>query len=218
MRAFVSAAPICSSVAPWTADADVLANRRREDVRVLPGDGEHAANVLLPVVAQVHAVEHDPPRLGIEEAQQQIDDCRLAGSARADQGNAPARHQLQARPRQRRWLVRRVASRRHRRAAIGRVRGAGAGSAGSRTRRLTIDELEDATARPERRGQLARSLRERIDSFEGGQRQEREGGDRHSVEAPAAWAATAAASTAATVAPMTRTPSPSAMPAAAIAA
>ena len=45
---------------------------------VLAGDGDRAADVLLAVVAQVAAPERDAPALGVEEAEQQVHDRRLA--------------------------------------------------------------------------------------------------------------------------------------------
>lgn len=46
-------------------------------------------------VAQVDAVEADPARVGIEEAQEQLEDRRLAGAGGADEGDRLARPDLQ---------------------------------------------------------------------------------------------------------------------------
>ena len=60
---------------------------------VLAGDGDHAADVFLAVVAQVSPAERDAPALGVEEAEQQVDHRRLAGAARPQR----ARHVARAR-------------------------------------------------------------------------------------------------------------------------
>ena len=49
------------------------------------------ADVVLAVLAQVAAGERDAARLGVEEAQQQVRDRRLAGAARPDERDARAR-------------------------------------------------------------------------------------------------------------------------------
>ncbi len=69
-------------------EAKVLADRRVEDVGLLPREREGPAHVLLPQPADVDAVERDPARLGIEEAQEQVRDRRLPGAARADECQA----------------------------------------------------------------------------------------------------------------------------------
>ena len=46
--------------------------RRREEVRVLARDGDHAAHVLLAVAAQVLAGEGHAPALRIEEAEEEV--------------------------------------------------------------------------------------------------------------------------------------------------
>ena len=65
-------------------------------MRVLAGDGDRAAHVLLAVLAQVAAGERDAALLGVEEAQEQVRDRRLAGAARPEQGDAAARLEPQA--------------------------------------------------------------------------------------------------------------------------
>ena len=67
--------------------------RRREQVRVLAGDGDRAADVLLPVLAQVAAGERHPPASGSRKRSEQVRDRRLARAARADERDpaGPAR-------------------------------------------------------------------------------------------------------------------------------
>ena len=72
-------------------EPEVLADRRVEDVGFLAGQRERAANVLLPVLAHVAAGDRDAPLLGVEEAQEQVRDGRLAGAARPDERDPPAR-------------------------------------------------------------------------------------------------------------------------------
>ena len=55
------------------------------------GDGDQAPHILLAVGAQVVPAQRHPAGLGIEEAQQEVDDGRLAGAARADQRHSGAR-------------------------------------------------------------------------------------------------------------------------------
>ena len=65
-------------------------------MRLLPGDRDRAAHVILAVVAQVATGERHPPLLGVEEAQQQVGDGRLAGAARTDQRDPLARLEPEA--------------------------------------------------------------------------------------------------------------------------
>ena len=51
-------------------EPEVVADARREEVRVLPRDGDHAAHVLLPVAAKVLAGEGHAPALRIDEAEE----------------------------------------------------------------------------------------------------------------------------------------------------
>ena len=121
-----------------------------------PRERERAADVLLGQVAEVDAADRDPARLGIEEAQEEVGDRRLARSARADERDpAPGSR-------------RRSKSRRARRVA-GRVRGGHALESDGdrpcgarrarpgRDARLAVGEVEDAASRGERRRELARA-------------------------------------------------------------
>jgi hypothetical protein len=65
-------------------------------VRILACDGDHAAHVLLAVAAQILAGEGHAPALRIDEAEEQADDRRLAGSARAEEDDSAARFEAQA--------------------------------------------------------------------------------------------------------------------------
>jgi len=77
------------------AVADVLPHARVEeerhlrDHRVLPGPGVQGQ------LAQVHAVDRDAPLGRIEEAGDEVDQRRLAGARRPDEGQGLARAQLQ---------------------------------------------------------------------------------------------------------------------------
>ena len=66
-------------------EPEVLADRRVEHVRLLAGEREGAADVLLPVLAHVAAGDRDAALLRVEEAQQEVRDRRLAGAARPDE-------------------------------------------------------------------------------------------------------------------------------------
>ena len=108
MRARSSASSSSASVAPG-ARGEVRADRRVEDVRVLAGERERAPDVVLPELADVAAAERDAALLGIEEAQQQVRDRRLAGAARPDERDPPSRLEPEVEAAQRRRLARRVA-------------------------------------------------------------------------------------------------------------
>ena len=74
-------------------------------MRLLPGHRDHAAYVLLAVVAQIAPRERHAPRLGIEEAQEQVDDSGLSGAAGPYERHAAARVEAQAQPVERRALA-----------------------------------------------------------------------------------------------------------------
>src|SRR5215211_1697846 len=63
------------------SEADVLADRGREEMRVLAGDGHDPADVLLPVVAQVASGKRHTTRLRIDETEEQVRHGRLAAPA-----------------------------------------------------------------------------------------------------------------------------------------
>ena len=153
-------------------------------MRVLAGHRDRAAHVLLAVVAQVAPRERHAPRLGIEEAQEQVDDGGLPGAARAHERDAAARLEAQADPVERRALAGRVARahvlQRHRE----RPRRRGQRRGGIDDGGLAIGELEHPAAGRERDRQLARGGGQRLDRLEGGQREQGEHRDEHAVQVP----------------------------------
>ena len=72
---------------PRSGEPEVLADRRVEDVRLLPRQRKHASDVLLPQRAQIAAVEQHASFLRVEEPQQEVRDGRLPDAARADEGD-----------------------------------------------------------------------------------------------------------------------------------
>ena len=70
---------------------DVLADRAVEQPRVLEDHPEGAPQVVAGHVARVDAVDRDPPGVDLVEAHQQVDERRLAGAGRADDGDRVAR-------------------------------------------------------------------------------------------------------------------------------
>ena len=60
-------------------------------MRVLAGHGEGATDVLLAVCAKIPTGQGDAACLGIEEAQEQVDDRRLPRAARSDERDPLAR-------------------------------------------------------------------------------------------------------------------------------
>ena len=91
------------------AQTDVLANRRREEVRVLAGDRDRPADILEPILPDVPARDRDAAALGVDEPKQRVHDRRLPGSAGADERNPAAGLEAQAEPFQRGPLPRPVA-------------------------------------------------------------------------------------------------------------
>ena len=77
-------------------------------MRVLAGDGDRPADVLLAVAAQILSGEGDAPPLGIDEAQQEPDDRRLPGAASSEQHDSRARIEPEAEVVQRGPFVRPV--------------------------------------------------------------------------------------------------------------
>ncbi len=65
-------------------------------MRVLAGDGDRAADVLLAVVTKVFLAERDAPMLGVEEAKQQVHDRGLARPAGTQERNPSPGFQPQA--------------------------------------------------------------------------------------------------------------------------
>ena len=79
----------------------VLAQRQRQDLKILEYDGEQAAELVAPVFAHVAAVEQDAPLRGVIEAAQQLDKRRLAAAVAAHKGVVRALFQPQVQPAQR---------------------------------------------------------------------------------------------------------------------
>ena len=116
----------------------------REQVRLLAGERERAAHVLLPVLAHVAAGDRHAPLLGVEEPEEEARDRGLAGAARPDERDPLPRLEPEVDAAQRRRGAVRVARRhaleRDGAGAAGRERAAGSRDAGSvsvgsRTRR-----------------------------------------------------------------------------------
>ena len=138
---------------------------------VLTCERDGATNVLLPVLAKVSAAERDPALLRVEEAKQEIGDRRLSRSALADQGEPRAGLEAEAESVEREGFVRAVP----RPDAFERDREARRG--GGRLGRIVdgrppVHQLEDAPTGGERRREVARRLRERLDALEGGEREQ----------------------------------------------
>src|SRR5438093_3136815 len=153
-------------------------------MRVWYVDGDYAAYVLLAVAAQVLAVERHAAPLRVEEAEEKLDDRRLAGPARAEQDDSPPRVEAQAEAVERRPLSRAVAG-----ADVFELDRDWALRCGERLRgvddpRHAIRQVEDPPARREGRLQLADRLAQRLNGLEGGQSEEAQESDQHAVEAP----------------------------------
>ena len=87
---------------------DVLADGGREEMRVLAGYGNCSPDVFLAELAQVASAERYASLLGIEEAKQEVDDRRLAGSTLPDQSDSPPWLEAKVEAGEHRVLVRRV--------------------------------------------------------------------------------------------------------------
>ncbi len=70
------------------AVADVLHHARAEQIRLLQHQAEHPAQLGLPHVAQIHAVDLDRAIVDLVEAREQVDDRGLARTGRADERDA----------------------------------------------------------------------------------------------------------------------------------
>ena len=86
-------------------EGEVRTDGRVEDVRALSRDRERAPHVVLAQLAHVPAADRHPASLGIEKAQQQIRDRRLAGTARPDESDPPPRLQPEVEAGQHRRLA-----------------------------------------------------------------------------------------------------------------
>ena len=90
-------------------EGEVGTDRRVEDVRALARDRERAPHVVLAQLTHVSAADSHPAPLGIEKAQQQVRDRRLARAARPDERDPPPRLQPEIEAGQRGRLTRRIA-------------------------------------------------------------------------------------------------------------
>src|SRR5512133_2225910 len=88
---------------------EVVPDARREEVRVLPRDRDHSADVLLAIAAQILAGQGDASSLRVDEAQEQADDRGLAGAAPSDEYDASPRFEPEAEAVERRLLAGAVA-------------------------------------------------------------------------------------------------------------
>ncbi len=87
----LAAATISSWLASRPAVADVVAHRAVKQRGVLGDHADVVAQALLGDVADVLTVDQDASALQVVEAQQQIDQRRLAGARAADQPHPLAR-------------------------------------------------------------------------------------------------------------------------------
>ena len=198
---------------------DVLADRGREQVRVLSRDGNRSTDVFLPEVAQVSSGERHPALLGIEEAKHQVRHGRLPGPTRTDQGDAHSGVEAEAEPVERGWeRVPRPGSglkppsRRHRNRPRRKTQTALPGSV---IERLAPGQLQDPPPCRKRLGQLARHrFGEWLNRLERSQGEQGEHRDQDAGRGgrPASWASTETARTPTTVAPVTSSLSPSPRP------
>ena len=163
-------------------EPEVVADARREQVRVLARDGDQAAHVLLAVAAQVLAVESHAPALRVDEAQEQAHDGRLAGSAPAEQDDAPPRFEAQAEAVERGSLVAAVAGPDVVELDRERLLRGGERKRGVDDARDAVGQIEHASAGRYGRLQLAEGLGQGLDGLEGGERDERQQRDQHTVE------------------------------------
>ena len=77
------------------AIADVVAHASPKEPGLLQDHTEGRAERPARELAQVHAVEENPPLVHIVEPEQQIDEGRLAAARGSDEGEAPARGDVQ---------------------------------------------------------------------------------------------------------------------------
>ena len=89
--------------------SDVLADRHREELRLLQDDGHLPAQSVQRIRADIAAIDEDLARRRIVEARQQREQCALARARRADNGQRlPTRH-LEGDIRQHIFLLTRIA-------------------------------------------------------------------------------------------------------------
>ena len=128
-------------------DPEVFGDGAVEQVGVLGDDGDGLAERRQRDFADVAAADQDAAAVGIEEAQQQPDQGRLAGAARADDAERLAGLQGEGEVSQRLALARGVAEADALEADLGRERagvgGAGGGLGGVDHLRLRVQDLVD---------------------------------------------------------------------------
>src|SRR5207245_414204 len=78
------------------SEADVVADARREQVRLLARDRDRPADILLSVVAEITAGHRHAAALRVEEAEQEVGDGRLAGAAWSEERDPLTGSQHQA--------------------------------------------------------------------------------------------------------------------------
>ena len=169
-------------VAWGRARNQVGANRGLEQVRLLPGECEQAADVRLAVLTSVPPGDRNAALLGIEEPEQQVRDGRLACAARPDERHPSSRRERQVDPAERGGLVGPVAGRHalerddrgkpRRWTRLGRITDG----------RSAVGQLEHAAPARHGFGQLARGGRQGRDHLEGGEGEQRNRGDKQAVE------------------------------------
>src|SRR5262245_32816794 len=87
----------------------VRADGRVEDVGLLSSEGEDGSDFLLAVFVERMAGDGHRALLGIEEAEQEVRHCRLAGAAWSDERDPPSRIEAEREAAQRRLLIPAVA-------------------------------------------------------------------------------------------------------------
>ena len=152
-------------------------------MRVLSRDGDRAANVLLSILAHVATAERDAAGLGVEEADEQVRDRRLAGAARPDERDPAAWLEPEIDAVEREWVARRVARADAFERDRERLRRERHGVVGVCDRGLAVGQLEEPLPGCERLGQLSRGLGERLHGLERGEREQREHCDQDPIEA-----------------------------------
>ena len=167
---------------PGPAEPKILADARREEVRVLPGHGDGPANVLLPVLAQVPPAEGDASLLRIEEPKEQVRDSALSRAARTEERDSAPGLEPEAKAVKRRGLAGCVA-------CANVLERDDKGPRRQRQRLLRIGDrgllacqLEDPSPGCEGRGELSCRLGKGLNRLEGGQREQCQQRDRHPVE------------------------------------
>ncbi len=172
-----------------SSDSDASGRASRRFARMLvsnrcafcPATAICGADVSLAVLANVALVDRDATAERIEEAQQEVDDRRLTGAARADKRDLSSGLETEVQPVQDRLAVEiaggHVLERDRRRGVRSRQRMRRVSDG-----RLTIDHLEDSAAGRHRRCELSRGLRQCRDAFERRECKQGQRRDEHAVE------------------------------------